>query len=168
VFIFILISPFIDRSIPLGLFRHFDGVPPWLPRCFTWNRTISNSPCDLWVSREIRVDKKFSRLHVDRKQISIQNKRNPQVSYITSGHYFSSCLLFKTQDGKSSYFTGNTLRFHCESNRLMRSIALWRWYINMNITLLVIIHRLVFYLKHKIDNFLTSKENNKRVNRRKE
>jgi hypothetical protein len=30
----------------------------------------------------------------------------------------------------------------------MISIGLWRWYINITITIVDIIHRLVFYLKH--------------------
>jgi hypothetical protein len=31
---------------------------------------------------------------------------------------------------------------------LLRSLGLWRWYINITITILDIIHRPVFYLKH--------------------
>jgi hypothetical protein len=34
-----------------------------------------------------------------------------------------------------------------ESNRLMLSIGLWQWYINITITILDIIHRPDFYLK---------------------
>jgi hypothetical protein len=30
----------------------------------------------------------------------------------------------------------------------VKSIGLWRWYINITITILDIIYRLVFYLKH--------------------
>jgi hypothetical protein len=45
------------------------------------------------------------------------------------------------------YLTGNTLRLRYESNRLMLSIGLWRWYINITITILDIIHRHIFYLK---------------------
>jgi hypothetical protein len=37
--------------------------------------------------------------------------------------------------------------FDFEPNRLMLSIGLWRWYINVIITILDIIHRPVFYLK---------------------
>jgi hypothetical protein len=32
----------------------------------------------------------------------------------------------------------------------MQSIGLWRWYINITITILGIIHRPVFYLKHDV------------------
>jgi hypothetical protein len=39
------------------------------------------------------------------------------------------------------YLTGNTLRLRYETNRLMLSIGLWRWYINITITILGIIHR---------------------------
>jgi hypothetical protein len=46
-----------------------------------------------------------------------------------------------------SYLTGNTLRLRYELNRLMLSIGLWRRYINITITILDIVHRLVFYLK---------------------
>jgi hypothetical protein len=43
---------------------------------------------------------------------------------------------------------GNTSRLRYEPNRLMVSTDLWRWYINITITILDIIHRPVFYLKH--------------------
>jgi hypothetical protein len=45
------------------------------------------------------------------------------------------------------YLTGNTLHLRCEPNRLMLSVGLWRWYINITITILDIIHRPVFYLQ---------------------
>jgi hypothetical protein len=41
--------------------------------------------------------------------------------------------------------------------RLMRSIGVWRWYI-ITITILDIIHRPVFYLKHTMGNVRTSQE----------
>jgi hypothetical protein len=56
-----------------------------------------------------------------------------------SGHYPSSCLVFKTHDGSYSYLTGNTLLLHYEPNRLMRSISLWRWYTNITVTIVGII-----------------------------
>jgi hypothetical protein len=34
--------------------------------------------------------------------------------------------------------------------KFLRSIGLWRWYINITITILDIIHRPVFYLKHDV------------------
>jgi hypothetical protein len=40
----------------------------------------------------------------------------------------------------------------------MRPEGLWRWYINITITILDIIHRPVFYLKHLMDNVRTSQE----------
>jgi hypothetical protein len=40
----------------------------------------------------------------------------------------------------------------------MRSIGLWRWYINLTVTVLDIIHRHVFYLKHTMDDVHTSRE----------
>jgi hypothetical protein len=40
----------------------------------------------------------------------------------------------------------------------MRCIGLWRRYINIIITILDIINRTVFYLKHKIGNVRTSQE----------
>jgi hypothetical protein len=46
------------------------------------------------------------------------------------------------------YPIGNTLRLRYEPNRLMLSIGLLRWYINVAITILDIIHRPVFYLKY--------------------
>jgi hypothetical protein len=45
------------------------------------------------------------------------------------------------------YPTGNTLRLRYEPNRLMLSIGLWRWYVNITIRILDIIHGPVFYLK---------------------
>jgi hypothetical protein len=48
------------------------------------------------------------------------------------------------------YLTGNTLRLRYEPNRLMLSTGLWRWYTNITITVLDIIYRPVFYLKHDI------------------
>jgi hypothetical protein len=45
------------------------------------------------------------------------------------------------------YLTGNTLRLHYEPNRLMLTIGLWRWYINVIITIPDIIHCPVFYFK---------------------
>jgi hypothetical protein len=38
--------------------------------------------------------------------------------------------------GLSVYLTGNTLRLRYEPNRLMLSIGLWRWYINVTVTIL--------------------------------
>jgi hypothetical protein len=43
------------------------------------------------------------------------------------------------------YLTSNKLRLHYESKRML-SIDLWRWYINVTITILDIIHGPVFYL----------------------
>jgi hypothetical protein len=43
------------------------------------------------------------------------------------------------------YLTGNTLRLRYDPNRLMLSIGLWRWYINISITILDII-----YLKRNV------------------
>jgi hypothetical protein len=40
----------------------------------------------------------------------------------------------------------------------MRSIDLWRWYINKIIKVLDIIHRPFFYLKHAMDNVRISQE----------
>jgi hypothetical protein len=40
----------------------------------------------------------------------------------------------------------------------MRSTGLLRWYINITITVLDIIHRPVFYLRHMMDNVRTSQE----------
>jgi hypothetical protein len=57
-----------------------------------------------------------------------------------------------------SYFTVSTLRLHYEPNRLKRSIGLWRWYINITVTIQDIIHRPAFYLKQALDNVRTSQE----------
>jgi hypothetical protein len=46
---------------------------------------------------------------------------------------------------RTSQETHLLLRY--EPNRLMLSTGLWRWYINITITILDIIHRSVFYLK---------------------
>jgi hypothetical protein len=48
------------------------------------------------------------------------------------------------------YLTGNTLCLRYEPNRLMLYIGLWRWFINIlvTITILDIIHRPIFYFKH--------------------
>jgi hypothetical protein len=43
-----------------------------------------------------------------------------------------------------------SLTLFCDPNRLMRSVGLWRWYINRNVTVLYVIHRNVFYLKHSV------------------
>jgi hypothetical protein len=40
----------------------------------------------------------------------------------------------------------------------MQSIGLWRWYINITVTILDIIHRPVFYLKRTVDTVRTSQE----------
>jgi hypothetical protein len=48
------------------------------------------------------------------------------------------------------YLTGNTLRLRYEPNELMLSIGLWRWYINITITILDIIHRSCLFLKHDV------------------
>jgi hypothetical protein len=42
--------------------------------------------------------------------------------------------------------------------RLMRSIGLWRCYINITVTVVDIIHRPVFYLNHTMNTVCTSKE----------
>jgi hypothetical protein len=45
------------------------------------------------------------------------------------------------------YLTRNKLRLRYEPNRLKLSVDFWRWYINVTITILDIIHCPVFYLK---------------------
>jgi hypothetical protein len=50
----------------------------------------------------------------------------------------------------SPHLAGNKLRLLYEPNRLILSIGLWRWYINITIAILDIIHRPVFYLKHDV------------------
>jgi hypothetical protein len=71
-------------------------------------------------------------------------------NYHNSGHYPSSCILFKTQLNSVGLSVPhrNTLRLRYEPNRLMLSIGLWRWYINVTITILDIVHRPVFYSKY--------------------
>jgi hypothetical protein len=67
-------------------------------------------------------------------------------NYYNPGHYPVSCILFKTQ----LIFLGLSVphRKHITSPlRLILSIGLWRWYINITITILDIIHSLAFYLK---------------------
>jgi hypothetical protein len=44
----------------------------------------------------------------------------------------------------------NTLRLRYEPNRLMLSIGMCRWYINITLTILDIVHRPVFYLKQNV------------------
>jgi hypothetical protein len=65
-------------------------------------------------------------------------------------HYPSSCLLFKTHLNPIGLSVPH--RKHITSplraHRLMLSIGLWRWYINITITILNIIHRPVFHPKH--------------------
>jgi hypothetical protein len=77
-----------------------------------------------------------------------------QYDYHNSGHYPSSCLLFKTQLNSTlyvwPYLTRNTLRLHYEPNRSVLSIGLWRWYNNITITILYIIHRPVFLFKTQL------------------
>jgi hypothetical protein len=46
----------------------------------------------------------------------------------------------------------NILRLRYEPNRLMLSMDLQRWYISVIITILDIIHLLVFYLKHDVSD----------------
>jgi hypothetical protein len=48
------------------------------------------------------------------------------------------------------YLTGKKLRLRYEPSRLMLSVGLWRWYINITITIRDIIHHSIFYLKHDI------------------
>jgi hypothetical protein len=78
-----------------------------------------------------------------------------------SGRYPSSCLLgggaYFTTDLKLDsilqacpYLKGNTLRLRYELNRLMLSIALRRWNININFTILDIIYRPILYLKYNV------------------
>jgi hypothetical protein len=134
-------------------------------------------------------------------------------NYHNSGHYPSSCLLFKTQLNSTQlnstrlqvclYLTGNltsplwaqqvnaicrfvamvhlqlsqfwtlsivlsfiwnstqltyrfvrtwqeTLHLRYEPNRLTLSVGLWRWYINIVITILGVIHRPVFFLSQDV------------------
>jgi hypothetical protein len=73
-----------------------------------------------------------------------------------SGHYPSSCLLFKTQLNSTlhvfPHLSGNKLRLRYEPKRLMLSIGLW-WcysYINITVTILGIIQCPVFYLKYSV------------------
>jgi hypothetical protein len=70
-----------------------------------------------------------------------------QYNYHNSGSYSSSCLLFKTHDGQRLYLTWNTLRPRYESNRLIWSIGLCQWYINITATIAHIISRSVFSVK---------------------
>jgi hypothetical protein len=73
-----------------------------------------------------------------------------------SGHYPSSRLLFNTYDGQCSYLKANTLRLRYEPNRLMRSIGLWRRYINITVTILDIFHRPVLSLRHRFGDWILS------------
>jgi hypothetical protein len=57
------------------------------------------------------------------------------------------------------YLTRNTLRVRYEPNRLMLSIGLWRWYINISVIILGIIHRPVFYLEQDVSERETSFRN---------
>jgi hypothetical protein len=50
----------------------------------------------------------------------------------------------------SPYLTRSIVRLRYEPNRLMLSIGLWRWYINITIAILHVIHRPVFYLIRNI------------------
>jgi hypothetical protein len=54
------------------------------------------------------------------------------------------------------YITVNTLCVLTEPNMLMLSIGLWRWYINITITILDIIHLPVFYLKQRFGDWIRS------------
>jgi hypothetical protein len=54
------------------------------------------------------------------------------------------------------YFTGNTLRLRYEPNRLMLSVDLWRWYININVTILDIIHRPVLFKTRRFGDWILS------------
>jgi hypothetical protein len=49
--------------------------------------------------------------------------------------------------------TSQTTYYVClpyEPNRLMLSIGLWPWYINVTVSILDIIHRPLFYFKHDV------------------
>jgi hypothetical protein len=70
-------------------------------------------------------------------------------NYRNSGHYPSSCLLFKTHERSCSYLTGNILRLLYEFNGLVWSVGLWR-YINIFVEILDVIRYLVFYLKQEV------------------
>jgi hypothetical protein len=62
----------------------------------------------------------------------------------------SIVLPFISNSGQLSRFvltSQETLHLRYEPNGLMLSIGLWRWYINITITVLDIIHRHIFHLK---------------------
>jgi hypothetical protein len=50
----------------------------------------------------------------------------------------------------------NTSRPRYEPNRLMLSVGLWRWYINITITILDIIYRPVFYSEQRFGDWILS------------
>jgi hypothetical protein len=80
-----------------------------------------------------------------------QNRNSSVTSgtFQNSGHYPSSCLIRKHNSTLQvcPYLRGNTLRLRYEPNRLTLPIGLWRWYINITITILDIIYCPVFCLK---------------------
>jgi hypothetical protein len=72
-------------------------------------------------------------------------------NYHNSGHYPSSCVLFKTQ------LNSVGLRLRYEPSRLMLSIGLWRWCINLTITILdIIFYLIIFCLKQSFWDWILS------------
>jgi hypothetical protein len=81
-----------------------------------------------------------------------EDEEKLKYNYHNSGHYAWSCLLFKTKLRRfvrsSQVLTGSISPLRAQQVNVI--VGLWRWYINITITILDIIHRPVFYLKHDV------------------
>jgi hypothetical protein len=72
-------------------------------------------------------------------------------NYHNSGHchLLVFYLRLNTNLKFCQYLTGNTLRFHYGPNRLMLFIGFWRYYINITITIVDVIHHPIFHLRER-------------------
>jgi hypothetical protein len=80
----------------------------------------------------------------------MQGKINITITILDSIHRPVFYLKLNSTLWVCPYLTGNTSRLRYEPNWLMLSIGLWRWYINITITILDIIQSPVFYLKQDV------------------
>jgi hypothetical protein len=100
----------------------------------------------LWLSQAIAGSPSRSPYCISEGQYSTSIKICRFVRMVYKYNYHNSRQSHLNSTGLSLPHR-NTLRLHYEPNRLMLSIGLWRWYINITITILDIILRPVFYLK---------------------
>jgi hypothetical protein len=127
--------PTVSRPVRLGIGLPFGTHDQILSLSFPYRQSLCCSSCRAPSLMRGRV----CNLQSNRWLV----RSDPEVRVL-----FPALSDFLRSSGSGTWsITENALRLRYGPNRLMLSIGLWRWYINITVTILDIIHCSVFYLK---------------------